>query len=414
MIDNGYQNYRVRYLSHSPSSQTAKRDPLNPELWVCDEVLPAVNGDQALAQIIQRGDIPVYARIVRNKGRRVAPDYKLKFMLSIHFAVQAGVSAGSALERTIEAEPWPDREMLEPALRLLRSGATFSEAITLLELYDETTLAILMAGEQTGSLPQAFNAVLSHLQRKQTADGLLKGAIGAISLDIVMAMSSSISAVVGLLPQAEKQGLQTKDPAVLERWHNAIHIGYVSNYILLAGAVVALLFGVMAWVMYQFGDREAREKVETFLRKMPFLGDALVHDAVAVSTMVTGYLLRGGVMFTNACEITIRSIKLPIVQGFWRKTLEQVMAGVPVGEALSREPLNSAEQRVVAAHCNQTQLAEAFEQIGSYRQQQAEKANKRFIVMGLVMSFLYSGLGIASTLYVNWVQITGLMSSSGL
>lgn len=406
-----YRNFRVRYLSPYPVTPTAVKDSVNPEYWVCEDILPAINEDAALQQVIQRGCVPVSAKAVRSRIRHVTSDYKLKFMLSILFAVQAGASVGAALERTIESETWPLREQLDPALRLLRAGSTFSEAIALLGMYDETTLAILAAGEHTGTMQQSLSAALAHLQRKGNADGLMKSAVGMIVVDVLMAMTSSLTAVFGMLPQAEKQGLQTKDPVALADWDFALNVGYVSNGILLAGALIALGFAFMAWAGYEYGTAETREKVERFLRRLPFLGPALLHDAMAVSTSIAGHLLKGGVLFTSAMEITARTIKLPAVRQYWSQVLSLTMGGAPLSSALARAPMTPAEQRVVAAHTNSAQLAEAFSQISEYRASQATKANKRFIFGGLMLSFLYSGLGIASTLYVNYIQITSIMSA---
>lgn len=411
MTELTYRNFRVRYLSTYPVTPTAVKDSVNPEYWVCEDILPAINADAALQQVIQRGCVPVSAKAVRSRIRHVTGDYKLKFMLSILFAVQAGASVGAALERTIESETWPLREQLDPALRLLRAGSTFSEAIALLGMYDETTLAILAAGEHTGTMPQSLSAALAHLQRKGTADGLMKSAVGMIVVDVLMAMTSSLTAVFGMLPQAEKQGLQTTDPVALANWDFALTVGYISNGILLAGALIALAFAFTAWVGYEYGSGRTREKVERFLRNLPFLGAALQHDAMAVSTSIAGHLLKGGVLFTSAMEITARTIRLPAVRHYWTSVLSLTMGGAPLSSALARTPMTPAEQRVVAAHTNSAQLAEAFSQISEYRASQATKANKHFIFGGLMLSFLYSGLGIASTLYVNYIQITSIMSA---
>lgn len=412
MTDVTYHNFRVRYLATRPDSPSAVKDSVNPDLWVCEDIVPAVSEAAAFQQVIARGDIPVRARLVRHLARHIASDYKLKLMMAIMFAVQSGASVGAAMEQTIEAESWPLRAQLDPALRLLRSGSTFSEAISILGMYDETTLAILNAGEHTGTMKQSLATALNHLQRKGTADALMKSAVGMILVDVFMAMTSAMTAVFGLLPQAEKQGLQTKDPLALARWQDAIQIGYWSNWVLLVGAAIALLFAVVAWAGYEYGAPATRARVEQFLRRLPFLGDALLHDAIAVSTNIAGHLLKGGVLFASAAEITARTIRLPAVRDYWTKVLVLTLEGTPVSAALSRSPLTSAEQRVVAAHTSSAQLAEAFSQISDYRQGQAGKSNKMFVVAGLVGSFLYSGLGIVSTLYVNYIQITSIMSGS--
>lgn len=413
-VTTGYRTYRVRYLSPHQASPGAVKDSVNPDYWVCEDLIPAVDADSAMRQLIGEGNVPLQAKEVRRKAGSVSSDYRLKFMMSILFAVQAGSSVGSAMERTIESEVWPMRGRLDPALRLLRAGSTFSEAMAILGMYDETTLAILSAGEQTGTMSQALATAIQHLQRKSSADALMKSAVTMMTLDIVMAMTSSMTAVFGLLPQAETQGIQTKDPMALAKWDTAISLGYWSNGILLAFAFIALVFAFLAWVGYEYGKPATKEKVERVLRKLPFLGQALIHDAVSVSTGIAGHLLKGGVLFTSAMEVTARAIKLPVVKRYWTDVLSLTMGGAPTTVALARDPMSLSEQRVLASHTNAVQLSEAFHHISEFRQAQAAKANKKFIALGLIASFVYSGLGIASTLYVNYIQISTIMASSGL
>lgn len=409
-----FKTFRVRYLSRTPDNPTAKPDPTSPDYWVCEDIYPAKDADSARKQVIAAGRIPVQVKWVRQQSSQVTSDYKLKFMMAILFAVQAGDSVGTALEKTIESEQWPLRGRLDPALRMLRAGATFTEALAILSFYDETTLAILGAGEHTGTMAQALGTALQHLQRKSSADNIMKSAVTMIMVDIMMAMSSSMSAVFGLLPQAEKQGLQTKDTEALAKWAQAIHLGYVSNWILLAGAAIALGFALVAWLGYEFGTPDTRKRVEKALRKLPYLGPSLLHDGMSVSTGIASHLLKGGVLFDSAVDITARAIRLPQVKEYWAKVRAVTLAGVPTTTAMAREPMTGAERRVLSAHTNAVQLAEALSQISAFRQEQSAKANKRFIVMGLVGSFLYSALGIASTLYVNYIQITSIMATTSV
>lgn len=409
-----FKPFRVRYLSRTADNPTAKKDPTSPDYWVCEDIYPARDADSAFKQVIAEGRIPVQAKWAKQPSSQVTADYKLKFIMAILFAVQAGDSVGTALEKTIESEQWPVRGRLDPALRMLRAGATFTEALSILGFYDETTLAILGAGEHTGTMTQALSTALQHLQRKSTADNIMKSAVTMIMVDIMMAMSSSVTAVYGLLPQAEKQGIQTKDVEALAKWDQAIQWGYISNWILLAGAVIALAFALVAWLGYDYGKPATRERVAQALRKLPYLGPALLHDGVSVSTGIASHLLKGGVLFDSAVEITARAVRLPRVKQYWQQVQSLTLSGAPTTTAMAREPMTGAERRVLGAHTNAAQLAEALAQISAFRQEQSTKANKRFIVMGLVGSFLYSALGIASTLYVNYIQITAIMATTSM
>ena len=407
-----YKNFKVAYLSEVKSTPDAVRDKVNPDLWMCEDTLPGISADAVIQQVVRRGDTPIRVKPVTGRSSHIPADYRTKFLLAILFSVQAGTSAGRALEQTIESETWPLRGQLDPALRLSRAGASFSDALAILNVYDETTLAILGAGEQTGTMTQALSTALEHLQRKTTADTLLQGAIAMILLDIFIALSSSLSSVFGLLPQAEAQGLASKDPASLAAWTSAINLSYAFNWVLIAIAVFVLIFAMYIWYGYEFGTADAKLRAERHLKRLPFLGTALLHQAVAVTSSIAGHLLKGGVLFLHAAGITVRTTKHEFVRNYWSTVIQLIESGVPVGHALSRPPLTVAEQRVVASHTSSAQLSEAFSLISESRATSAATANKRFIIMGLVTSFVYSMLGIAATLYVNYIQFTALMAST--
>lgn len=409
-----YRHYKAIYLHETAHGSNAKRDTANERYFVNEAILPGFEATHITKQILEMGGVPISVKRVRVSRRKIPADYRVKFLLALHFGVQSGQSAGAVLERLIETEVWPLREQLEPALKILKAGASFSEAMAMIGMYDNTTLSILEAGEHTGTLRQSIEAALAHQERKGSTDALLKGATIMISVDVFVAVSSVAATRFGMLPQTVAQGFKSDDPAAIEQWDRAINIAFIGNDILLLITAACFAFGIWAWMKHAYGTAEDKKKVASWLYKVPFLGPALLHSALSASCGVMGHLLRGGVMFLQAAEITGKSSRLLQVKEYWGDAARQVLAGQTLASALAQDPMTQAEQRVLSSHGNREQLALAFTQISDYREKQASSSNKKFIFAGLASSFIYSGIGIALTLYVNWIQIKGVMSSSGI
>lgn len=409
-----FRHYQVVYLHENARTRRAVRDPVNARYFANTEIIPGLDELHIASQIRALGGIPVKITPKRVAAGKVPQDYRINFLIALHFGVQSGQSAGAILESLIEAETWPLREQLEPALLILKAGASFSEAMAILGIYDMATLAILEAGEQSGTLPQAVEAAVAHLERKGGSDALLKGGMYAIGIDMAVVLSSLIATRFGSLPMTSKQGFKSDDPAMIAAWDRAINIAYIGNDILLiivAGLVAA---GLWTWWQYRVGTPETRRAIDASLLKVPFLGPALQDSALAASSGVMGHLLRGGVMFLQAAEIAARSVQVSLIRDYWQESIKLVSAGQSVGDVLARDPMTQSEKRVLTSQKNQQQLASAFKQISEYRQKQSERNKKKFIVSGVVFSFLFSGIGIALQLYINWIQIKTVMSSSGV
>lgn len=407
-----FRHFKVEYLHMQARTPKAERDSVNSIYFINKEVIPGLDERHAIRQVMEIGGIPLRVSRTFIWMRGLSDDYRIKFLVSLLFGVQNGQSAGTVLEHLIEAESWPLREKLEPALKVLKAGAKFSEAVAILGVFDESTISMLEAGEQTGSLKQSIAAAVKHLEKKNTSDALLKAAATAIGVDILIALSSVISSRFFLLPSMKEQGFKNDDPAVVEEWNKALDIAFVGNDILMIVTSLGIGYLLWMWGQYHFGDQDVRRKISMQLVKVPFLGPSLLHAAMGASTGVMAHLIKGGVMFLQGAEITARGAHLPQARDYWETSAKQVAAGQELQKALALSPMSIAEQRILSSHGNRDQLAEAFANISDYRQKQAEQSNKRFIVAGLISSLLYSCVGIALMLYVNWVQIRAVMSTS--
>ncbi|MFD2274160.1 type II secretion system F family protein [Undibacterium arcticum] len=159
-----------------------------------------------VGQIIELGGTPVNFQLMKPRSRlfsKITGAYKEQFLRAIYFNCSA-MSAAKALEAVIESDTSSVRTQLNPALAIIKRGGSFMEAIEALNAFDESTLAILEAGERTGTLSEAINTAVEHLQSSATTAKLMIGMGTFAAIEVFMAVSSLLGNRYGMLPSMTK------------------------------------------------------------------------------------------------------------------------------------------------------------------------------------------------------------------
>ena len=305
------------------------------------------------------------------------------------------------------------RARLNIGLDLLRRGRTFLEAFQSLEVFDETTLAIIEAGEEIGKLPQALRSASQHLEKSSASKTLIFGAVTVTALDLIFAVGSIVGTRYGLIPELAKQGPGNVTPEEAEKFQSALAFATYGNDLMIWGTV-ALCVVLSVAVYAYFGRNESfRQRVDRLLLRIPVVRDLMLHSALSGTSGVMSSLLTGGVPFLQASLITSRGSRLPTVIGYWLKAKEGVEAGEPVSRTLAAEPLSRNEQMILQSHRDVQQLATSFQRIATDRDERAKKASRRFGIMAFVASLVYSGVSVLLTLFVVYIQNSSAMHGIG-
>lgn len=408
-------HWDVVYIHTSPLSPSAKEDSKRPGLYVHKEVIAAITRAEVVREVTAKGG--VVTKVTRRKGRsswrdRINDATRQQMMLTLYFGVQGGLSAGKALEQYILQQEGPIRGRLNLGLDVLRKGGAFSEAMRSIGVFDEPTLAIIEAGESMGRLKDALQACRQHLEKAAGSNKLIAGAIGATSLDLVVAVTTIIGVRFQMIPSLRAQGVQG-GPAQKAAFETALDNATLGNDIMI-GLTILIIFAVIgAVVAYFSADEKVRARVDMALGRVPLLGQMLEHSALASTCAVMGSLLKGGVMFLPACDITLRATRHHDVLAYWRRAKLNVTSGIPVARALSLSPMSMNEQAILQSHQDSYQLAESFVMISAQRLESAAKVSKKFAYALFWITTGYALIGVALTFYVVWIQNQGVMNGIG-
>ena len=407
------RTWTVEYLLPYAANSSAVPDSKAKGQFRHREVMTGSTQVAVIREIRQLSGVPVDVREQAQPHplfNRVTVEYRQQFLMSLMFSVDGGVSAGRALEQLIVQETGPMRARLNLSLDLLRRGRSFVEAFQALDLYDETTLAIIEAGEEIGKLPQALHTASKHLEKNTGSQKLLYSALSITAIDLVFSVMSIIGTRYGLIPELEKQGAgNDATPEAVETFKTAMAIAKYGNDFMIWGTMVLIIALGLSVYAYFGRNQSFRSRVDNVLIRIWVVRDLMLHTAVSATSGVMASLLNGGVPFLQACTITSRGSRMPTVVGYWLKASANVESGEQVSKSLSMAPLQRNEQMLLASHRDVQQLATSFELIAKDREEKAKKASTRFTRMAIAATLIYSGISVLLTLYVVYIQNQGAL-----
>nr|WP_294888536.1 type II secretion system F family protein [uncultured Limnobacter sp.] len=412
-------NFRVDYLAPQMLDATARPDERLSGYFRHQLVIAASRKREAIQQVIDRGGVVLDVfelkgknRILRAFGSGVSRAYKQKFLQALAFNVRSGLSPEKALEQVILGELGETRLALNQTLNALRQGFGFVPAMTLLGWFDDSTLAVLSAGEAAGQLSQALETAVQFYEKGSATLKLMFGAVAWTTLDLVMAVSTVVGIRFGLIENLKKTPLRSEDLQRVQTYEQSLRLAeWVNNGLLL----ISFLFGLMllyVTMMILSPDPKIRAKVFAFLEKVPVIGELLISAGISATTRVLGSLLAGGVAFLNAVQIARRGTITPTVSKFWQTIQDRSEIGEQPSIAFNHPLLDSSERLLVRAHKDQDQLAECLASISQAREEKANAAARRFAIMAFLASLLYSGVAVLFSLAVVYLQNEMVLSGA--
>ncbi len=415
MSDHRISNFRAVYLLPYIMDGSAIPDRSMPGFFRHELVLSAFSVKEVLEEIRDRNGVVLDVKLIPKANpliNRVSRSYKQQFLQALAFNVQAGISPDRALEQVILGETDNNRVQLNVAMNTLRRGRGFLEAIEALGWFDETTLAILNAGERTGQLSKALVTSVEHFSQQSNTIKLMFGAVVWTLFDLLMAVSTVIGVRFSLIPMLQEQGIKSEDLSVVEKFKHSLALATTVNNVLLLGTgLVALGLLVMA-MAYLGPDPQFKAKMDRIMMKLPIVSRALIHTGMATTTQILGSLLKGGVTFINAVTITAQGTRVSAVIEFWSSVKQRTENGESVSMSFTHPILTGSERMILRSHADQEQLAHSMGIVSSNRDEQAKRAAKEFAIFAFIISLGYSGIAVLFSLWVVYIQNEAVLSGA--
>jgi len=346
----------------------------------------------------------------------VSREYKAQFLQALAFNVEAGMSAGKALEVVLANEPNPNLQMqFHPALMVLSRGGEFSDAVRHLNIFDESTVSILVSGEHTGSMKEATQSAIDRFQSRNYASKMVAGVLSWSGLDLAMTVSSIMGVQYKFLPDMEKNYSGNENPEKQEAFKQAIELAYFLNGTLLWVAVAVMCFA--AWMaggmIVARPGSEWRRKAEGILRKIPGIGAFIRDNAIADTFSIVSSMLKGSVRLTTAIQIAKSASGFPAIRAYWDEAMERIYLGESVSRALSQPLLSSSEQLVISTHQTSAQLAKVMGDIAKDKEEKSAVLAKKVSFWFLMISLAYGGMSVLIYVWLLMMQNDQLLSVMG-
>lgn len=404
-------NFRVEYLAPQMLDATARPDDRLSGYFRHQLVITASRKREAIQQVIDRGgvvldvfELKAKGRLSRLFGSKVSRSYKQKFLQALAFNVRSGLSPEKSLEQVILGELGEPRLVLNQALNALRQGFGFVPAVELLNWFDDSTLAVLSAGEAAGQLSQSLETAVSFYEKGSATLKLMFGAVAWTALDLIMAVTTVVGMRFGLIEQLKGTPLLSEDPLKVEQYQNSLLLAEWVNNGLLIFSFVFFLILLYFTMLVLSPDPKTRTQAFGILEKVPVIGEFLISSGMAATTRVLGSLLTGGVAFLNAVQIARKGTITPTVTGFWQAINDRSEIGEQPAVAFNHPLLDSSERLLIRAHKDQSQLAECLASISQTREDKANSAARRFAIIAFIASLAYSGIAVLFSLAVVYLQ----------
>lgn len=406
------RSYRVHYLLNHRNDAFAVEDGKQKGYYLHRSMLIGESEPEVARQIIDLGGIPTSIKLVRSRSKlfsKLNTNYKEQFLRSIYFNC-SGMSAAKALEAVIESDNSNVRPQLNPALEIIKRGGSFMESIDAINAFDDGCLAILEAGERTGTLKEAINTAVEYLKSGAATTKLMAG-MGILAVaEIAMAVSSLLGNRFGVLPSILKSMPDNLPPEKIASLKAAVGNAYLVNDIMIWATIASFIVTAAGIYSYFDDDKKFRKWIDDRVQSIPALGETIQQSAVASTFRVAGSLLRGGVHLAVAMSIAEKSTRVPRVASYWMQAQVLAENGESVSRMLKQSLLDNSNQLLVSAHTNSQQLADAFFVISERGAELAKKSAKKFGLLLFVGMALYTALAVCISVYVMMLQNDTMMA----
>ncbi|WP_221029580.1 type II secretion system F family protein [Actomonas aquatica] len=259
--------------------------------------------------------------------------HRLPFLQAVYDLTSSGLSAGEAIRLLATRLKDPVLKGLSTEVwERLSEGANLSRALVdFPQVFDESTVNLIQAGEATGNLNDTLNRIIEHLSEQREMQRQLGNALAYPIFMTVVATGVILFFLFFLLPR-----LQTLLDALGGDlpWSTAILVA-VSEFALKYGLIVigaVIFFGLSLW---RWRVSEAGRAVsDRWLLRMPLLGDFAQSQTVLAFSQTLSVLLENGITTAEALRMTEKQIQNRVHRSAFDEATDRILEGESLSQAL--------------------------------------------------------------------------------
>lgn len=253
--------------------------------------------------------------------------------------LHGGLTLTQALQLLVDQEGSRPLGAMAAQLRhVVAQGQPLSQAMTTVGGFPSVAIALVQAGEASGSLEQALSRIAQSAERQAELTGKVSAALAYPALILVVGAVTTVGLIIFIVPQLATlftelgQALPWPTRVMLSLRQG---LGWVA-----AGAVVALLaarivvqqMGEPAW--WQAQGRRA-------LRAVPVIGPVVQKAELAGWSQTLGLMVGQGVALPYAVTLANQTVDDPGLRQAFSRLDTDILEGIPLSESVRRSGIHA-------------------------------------------------------------------------
>ncbi len=359
------------------------------------------------------------SRVVKEKKLFTPPKPRIKrrevinFTVHLRTLISAGVPLTQGMTDLLEqTENKHFREIIEDVQRNIQAGASFSEALALHpEVFDDTYINIVRAGETSGRLDQVLNDLVRFLEWSEELSSQIRQATIYPSIVITAVVGLIILLFTFVFPRFivifEAANVELPLPTKIVIWVSTF---FKENIVYMLG----ILF--LSWLGFQLYVRTERGRlnVDRVKLRLPVVGDLLKKIESSRFCHYLSLLLRSGVDTSQSLWVVEKVLKNRFISQLVRNAREEVTAGGSLSDSLRKSGVfPPVVVRMIAAGESSGSLDETLEKVSEYFDREVPLAVRRtFAILepAVIVFLAVIVLGAALSMFLALYKMVGALS----
>lgn len=275
----------------------------------------------------------------------------------------------------------------------IQGGANFADALaTRTGVFSSVYIATIRAGEASGKLDEMMTRLAETEEKKREFASKTKGALIypiIVMIVMVVVMFAMMTLVVPkLVEMFDDFGTELPAPTRI-----LILISEVFQK--MWWAVPLAIFGAAYMLRRWYATKMGRQRIDTFLLKIPVYGTLRTQIALADVTRTLALLVGAGISILDALEIVMKSTGNVVFEQSLKRAADGVEKGLPLATMLAREqffpPLLS---QMVSVGEETGKLSEVLQKVARHFESESEYAVKNLTTALEPLIMVVLGVGV--------------------
>lgn len=305
----------------------------------------AVDENQLLLELQSKGLIPVKIEQTKTTsflGFRIGEfKHRLSTKDIVNFTTELAtlVESGLPLDRslTILIELTEDNKRLNTVviniLERIKAGKSLADSLEMeTNVFTKFYLNMVRAGEMGGDLGGVLHELFDYLERSQNLKEKVTSALIYPAMLLLMSVASMLVMLVFVVPQFKEMFESAGQNLPLPTQIVVAVADFIKSYWWMGLGSVLLIMQTTKWQL----ENPVRKKViDSYVLKMPLIGEILLVKEVAVFSRTLGTLLGNGVSILKSIVIVKEIITNSLLVEIIEKTEMQIKQGMTLSLALA-------------------------------------------------------------------------------